>query len=732
MAGRCLKLTSRSLAAAYSDGKPTRCELDSHADTCAFGKDCYVVSTSSQQVSVSGFHPDFKSINNVRIATVAIAYDCPFSLTTFILFFHQVLYIPNLRTHLLCPDQLREFGITVNDTPLLRIKPQERNIYHHSIYDPITTLHVPLHFHKPISYFHCRKPSQNEVDDAVNNVHVQMTSELEWTPYDPQAESDEHMLRESLIRSSSYHESFSRISSLGIGAIASDNKRPIIRPDQLARRWRCSLETATRTLQKTTQRAVRDYTNIIGGRKLRASHYQLRYPRLRCELYTDTYFGPCKSLEGNTCCQVYAAKVQWGRAFPMKRKEDAHLTQDKLFRLIGFPLALIPDNAKELVQGRFLRNAQKAQVAVLPLEPYMHNLNFAEDFIREAVRLFHRTMVARNVPRVLWDRCFVYCCEIRSLMALGHHEQEGECGATIIFGNTADISHVADFGFYDWCWFWSPKESNQTRQQLGRWLGPSFDVGDALCFAVLSCNGVVMHRSSVFPLTTEERNSDSIKSLKHDFTEQLKVKLGDRLRGLEIDRPDEDKYERTSTKYQAETPEFERYEDNEDDELAELTPVSEEDNQVEFDRYVSAKVQMMQGDIPRSGVVKGRKRDSNGNFIGHFHENPVLDTSIYEVEFVDGHVEAYRANEIAEAIYASVDEDGYVVHEVKEIVDHSRDGSALRGDDGFIEVRGKKVPKRTTKGWRLCVEWRDGSTSWVSLRDMKEPHPVAVAEYATR
>ena len=76
----------------------------------------------------------------------------------------------------------------------------------------------------------------------------------------------------------------------------------------------------------------------------------------------------------------------------MKKKEDAHLTQDKLFRLIGFPLALIPDNAKELTQGRFLRNAQKAQVAVLPLEPYMHNLNFAEDFIRESVHLLHLSL----------------------------------------------------------------------------------------------------------------------------------------------------------------------------------------------------------------------------------------------------------------------------------------------------------------------------------------------------
>ena len=31
----------------------------------------------------------------------------------------------------------------------------------------------------------------------------------------------------------------------------------------------------------------------------------------------------------------------------------------------------------------------------------------------------------------------------------------------------------------------------------------------------------------------------------------------------------------------------------------------------------------------------------------------------------------------------------------------------------------------------MCVEWRDGSTFWEQLTDMKEAYPVLVAEYAT-
>ena len=40
--------------------------------------------------------------------------------------------------------------------------------------------------------------------------------------------------------------------------------------------------------------------------------------------------------------------------------------------------------------------------------------------------------------------------------------------------------------------------------------------------------------------------------------------------------------------------------------------------------------------------------------------------------------------------------------------------------------------KRTTKGWKICVEWADGSTSWEPLIDMKTGYPIETAEYAIR
>ena len=51
-------------------------------------------------------------------------------------------------------------------------------------------------------------------------------------------------------------------------------------------------------------------------------------------------------------------------------------------------------------------------------------------------------------------------------------------------------------------------------------------------------------------------------------------------------------------------------------------------------------------------------------------------------------------------------------------------------DDGFeIKKNGQKTPKKTTVGWQLLVEWKDGSTQWLDLKDLKDSNPIEVAEY---
>ena len=39
--------------------------------------------------------------------------------------------------------------------------------------------------------------------------------------------------------------------------------------------------------------------------------------------------------------------------------------------------------------------------------------------------------------------------------------------------------------------------------------------------------------------------------------------------------------------------------------------------------------------------------------------------------------------------------------------------------------------RKTTVSWKFNIKWRDGTTTWVSLKDLKESNPIEVAEYFT-
>ena len=68
---------------------------------------------------------------------------------------------------------------------------------------------------------------------------------------------------------------------------------------------------------------------------------------------------------------------------------------------------------------------------------------------------------------------------------------------------------------------------------------------------------------------------------------------------------------------------------------------------------------------------------------------------------------------------------------MNEIIDYRTNGTELKQQDAFVTTKvGTKRRQETPKGWELLIEWKDGSTNWVSLKDIKESYPVQVAEFA--
>ncbi len=169
--------------------------------------------------------------------------------------------------------------------------------------------------------------------------------------------------------------------------------------------------------------------------------------------------------------------------------------------------------------------------------------------------------------------------------------------------------------------------------------------------------------------------------------------------------------------YEAYVPEAEQPEIND------ITPET-------YDSLITAEIILPQGDTLVPAVVTSRKQDSNGNPIGTPNSNPLLDTRVYNVTFPDGRTDAYAANIIAKNIYSKVDLEGHRYRLLDEIINHHKDESATPLGDKWIKQGGNQTLRKNTIGWKLQVRWKDGSTSWEPLRNLKQSNPIEVAEYA--
>jgi hypothetical protein len=122
----------------------------------------------------------------------------------------------------------------------------------------------------------------------------------------------------------------------------------------------------------------------------------------------------------------------------------------------------------------------------------------------------------------------------------------------------------------------------------------------------------------------------------------------------------------------------------------------------------------------------------DGTVAGNYDENPILNTMIYDVEFPNGDIKEYAANIIAENMLTQVDSDGYSLTMMKGIIDYKRDDAVAvpKSDMYVVTSRGQKKLRKTTIGWKLLIQWADDSESWIPLKDIKEFHPVELAEFS--
>jgi hypothetical protein len=458
-------------------------------------------------------------------------------------------------------------------------------------------------------------------------------------------------------------------------------------------------------------------------------------PQLKGEWFTDTVFVPSKSKDGNICGQIYANGDYFVAFYPMDSKSKAGDSLRAFCREYGVPEILRHDGAPEMVgrKTEFQKLVRKYGIQTHISEAGMHNQSPAEGVVRELRRKWFRVMFKKRVPVNFWDYGMRWVSETMSRTHLRAHRIDGGVPLQGIIGDTVDISNYLEFGFYDRVWF---RDNAGLAEPLpGRWLGVSRNHGSIMTYYILRQNGKIVSRSTVWNVTLLELETDKVQEIFSEFDADIKRRIGDNDFPVDTDKPDPEMWadlRTTDADFREEF--FKVYEDTTVKE-ADDTPPREYTPEIADRQYVNMELALPRDDADADGPtfarVKRRKLDADGVPIGVAHTNPILDTRVFEVEFIDGHTASMTANAIAENLFSQIDEEGHRLQLIDEIIDYRKTDEAIKETDAFIVTpSGRNSRRHTTAGWELLVRWKDGSQTWVPLKDAKEAFVVETADFA--
>ena len=724
-------------------------EMDTHADTCVLGKNFIILHYTGRECDVYPYTEEYEGIKGVQIVTEATSWTSQDTGETFVLVIHEALWMPDSLAHsLVNPNQLRAFGTTIQDNPFGGPMTLE---------DPEEEVQIPLQLQGTNIGFTTRTPTQQELDECL---HLHLTSQHSWDPGNMVVPRYELNALATSDISDSYDDQqgeelynpvhFSRrlVASCRVRAIpkvrqvqevltdvpnpptfVTEDRRADVTPQALADRWMIGLEQAKLTLKSTTQRYLRSALLPLSRRYKADRMFSLH--RLQGEWYTDTVFGPVKSRDGNKCGQIFANGAYFATFYPMDTKSKAGDSLRVFCKEFGVPETLRHDGAMEMKgkKTEFQKEVRRHNITTFVSEADLHNQSPAEGVVREVRKKWYRVMFKKRVPKVYWDYGMRWVCETMSRTHLRANRVDGGVPLQGITGDTIDISNYLEFGFYDRVWY--RDNAGLGEIHTGRWLGVSANIGSIMTYYVLQKNGQVVARSTVWNPTNLEMQTDDVKETFKAYDIELARRVGVDDFPTEGDKPDPELWADLRDKDADFNEEFFKvYQDSglPDADIDEPTP-----------GIADAELLSMELALPRDGEgpelarVKRRKTDQDGKPIGRAHLNPILDTRVFEVEFIDGHTAAMTANGIAENLFAQVDQEGHRLLLMDEIIDHRRGPNALPQSDAFItSPNGRKRRKTTTKGWDLLIRWKDGSETWTPLKDMKESYMVETAEYSVQ
>ncbi len=435
-----------------------------------------------------------ESLGSKTYQTVSgvVAHDDPQTGRTLHLIIYQAIHIPHLDHHLLCPMQCCVNDVTVNNLPKFLAANRTDQMHALTMTDPNNPLQpviLLLALRGVTSLLNVRTVTIDEFNSQ-DYPQLHLTSEtLTWDPTTNLYEQQENAMMDysgNIIRDAAMrrqvptlivnelqslttdladmmhdcnfhqvltsHVIVSSINASLSGHVQSHKAAPIDFMT-LAGQWMIAPDCAKKTVQLTTQRGIRTCLNPTLAQQFPTNDRMLCYKQLPHTTFIDTLFAGTPSRSGNKCAQAYSTSFGWTRAHPMTRKGEAHETLSLLFHCDGVPPTMAFDGSKEQCKGDFKRKLCEADCHKRQTEPYCPWQQAAEGCIRELKGGVSHKMIKTGSPRVLWDHCIELEALIYSSTSNNVYMTNGKVPETIMTSSTANISHICEFGWYEWVMF---------------------------------------------------------------------------------------------------------------------------------------------------------------------------------------------------------------------------------------------------------------------------------------
>ena len=117
-------------------------ELDSHANMVVVGMNAYILNYKDCTAEVSSFTSSYYALKNAPIIDAIIAYNCLFSGKTYLMVYHNYLFVSLMTHNLISPFILIEANNFVNDVP--KIQSPDPDETTHSIWFPDSEFRITL------------------------------------------------------------------------------------------------------------------------------------------------------------------------------------------------------------------------------------------------------------------------------------------------------------------------------------------------------------------------------------------------------------------------------------------------------------------------------------------------------------------------------------------------------------------------------------------------------------